>query len=52
MKMLLIKYLLPFIMEEIVKILKQLAVKSDNTIDDRIVAEIEKNKDAIINAVK
>jgi len=49
---LLITWLLPTIIDTLINSLKILSVKSDNTIDDKLIEIISENRDSIINEIK
>jgi len=52
MKMMLIKWLLPLVMDLILQAISTMARKSDNTIDDAIVAKFAENKDSLVSEIK
>lgn len=52
MKMLIIKMLVPLIMDVLVDVLKGLASKTDNDVDDHVAESIERNKNIIAEAIK
>lgn len=49
---LILRFLLPLFLDFLVDILKNLAKKTDNTIDDDLVNTLETNKNIIIEASK
>ena len=51
-KKLLINWVLPTVLSALLEALKRLAMKSDNDIDDHIVAEIAKNQDRLVAEIK
>ena len=52
MKRVLINWLLPMVMDLSIQGLQRLSARSDNEIDDRIVAEILNNKDKLMDEIK
>ena len=52
MKRILINWLLPMVMDLAIQGLQRLSARSDNEIDDRIVAEILNNKDKLMDEIK
>ena len=52
MKRVLINWLLPMVMDLAIQGLQRLSARSDNEIDDRIVAEILNNKDKLMDEIK
>ena len=52
LKRVLINWLLPMVMDLAIQGLQRLSAKSDNDIDDRIVAEILNNKDKLMDEIK
>jgi len=52
MKTILIRWLLPIIIRMAIAALKRLAQKSDNEIDDKIVNEIAKNEQKLIDEIR
>ncbi len=52
MKAFMIKWLLSTVMDLLIKGLRDLCNKSDNTVDDKVVTVIADNKDAIMDEIK
>lgn len=52
MKNVLIKWLLPLVIDMAINALNSLSRRSDNEIDDYIVAEILRNRDSLIAEIK
>lgn len=52
MKKILIKWLLPVVIDLVIDVLEKLALKSDNAIDDRLVNVIRDNKANIISEIE
>lgn len=52
MKKLLINWLLPTLLDALIGALQGLSKKSDNTIDDALVATVAANRDKLITEIK
>lgn len=52
MKMLLIKWLLPLVMDLLMQAAANLARRTSNTIDDEVVAKLTANKDSLVDEIK
>ena len=51
-KRVMINWLLPVIIDLAIQAIQSLAIRSDNDIDDKIVNEVAKNKDKLIEEIK